>query len=87
MSVPGFTSDFRTWLTASLTTASEAALTSREHEVARLVAQGLTNREIGNALVISPGTVHVHVKHILAKLGFRGRAQIASWVSAQAVAA
>jgi DNA-binding NarL/FixJ family response regulator len=86
MSVPGITTDLRSWLTASLVTSLQD-LTDREYEVARLVAQGFTNREIGTALVISPGTVHVHVRHILAKLGFKGRAQIASWVSAQALAA
>jgi DNA-binding NarL/FixJ family response regulator len=55
-------------------------LTDREREVATLVAAGRTNAEIGEQLVISEGTVDVHVKHILSKLGFRSRAQIAAWV-------
>jgi len=57
-----------------------ASLTLREHEVVRLVALGRTNREVGEALVISPGTVRTHVEHILAKLGLRSRVEIAAWV-------
>ena len=56
-------------------------LTPREGEVARLVAQGLSNREIGKTLVISERTVDAHVQHILNKLGFNSRAQIAAWVA------
>ncbi|MHA4852896.1 protein kinase domain-containing protein [Rhodococcus sp. MSC1_016] len=55
-------------------------LTKREQEVARLVAQGLTNRAIADRLVISPRTAQGHVEHILTKLGFTSRAQIAAWV-------
>jgi DNA-binding CsgD family transcriptional regulator len=55
-------------------------LTRREREVAVLVARGLTNRQIGAALVITEGTARLHVKHILQKLGFTSRAQIAGWV-------
>ena len=54
-------------------------LTPREREVAALVAGGSTNREIGAALVITEGTARLHVKHVLGKLGFRSRAQIAAW--------
>ena len=54
-------------------------LTRREREVARLIAQGMTNRQIGAALVITEGTARLHVKHILHKLGFVSRAQIAVW--------
>ncbi len=56
-------------------------LTSREGEVARLVTQGLSNREISKALTISERTVDAHVQHILNKLGFNSRAQIAAWVA------
>ncbi|MEV0276623.1 LuxR C-terminal-related transcriptional regulator [Streptomyces sp. NPDC050610] len=52
------------------------ALTRREREVAGLVAEGLTNREIAERLVISRRTVDAHVEHILAKLGYSSRAQI-----------
>ncbi|MFF0813610.1 ATP-binding protein [Rhodococcus sp. NPDC003318] len=54
-------------------------LTRRESEVAALVAQGLTNKEIAAVLVISRRTVDGHVEHILAKLGFTSRAQVAAW--------
>ncbi|MBI3975020.1 MAG: tetratricopeptide repeat protein [Armatimonadetes bacterium] len=54
-------------------------LTRREQEVAVLVAQGRTNREIAAMLVITEKTAENHVQHILNKLGFRSRAQIAAW--------
>ena len=52
-------------------------LTLRELEILTLVAQGLTNRQIGLKLVVSPATVKVHVEHILAKLGVSDRTQAA----------
>ncbi|GAA2083238.1 LuxR C-terminal-related transcriptional regulator [Streptomyces albiaxialis] len=51
-------------------------LTPRERQVAGLVAQGLTNREIAQKLVVSKRTVDSHVEHILTKLGFSARSQI-----------
>jgi len=54
-------------------------LTVREFEVARLIAQGLTNAEIGQQLFVSPKTVSAHVEHILAKLGVARRSEIAAW--------
>jgi DNA-binding CsgD family transcriptional regulator len=57
------------------------ALTRREREVAALLGAGMTNREIADALTISEGTAEVHVKHILAKLGLRSRAQAAVWAA------
>ena len=59
-------------------------LTPRERQVADLVAQGLTNRVIADKLVISQRTAQGHVEHILAKLGFVSRAQIAAWVAPNA---
>ncbi|MEV0601466.1 LuxR C-terminal-related transcriptional regulator [Streptomyces sp. NPDC050315] len=53
-------------------------LTPRERQVAALVAEGLTNREIAEKLVVSKRTVDSHIEHILAKLGFSSRAQIAA---------
>lgn len=61
--------------------ASSGPLTAREFEVARLVAEGATNREIAERLVIAPKTASAHIEHILAKLGFSRRAEIAAWVS------
>jgi DNA-binding CsgD family transcriptional regulator len=54
-------------------------LSAREAEVARLVAEGLTNRQIAQRLVISERTAENHVQHILTKLGFTTRSQIAAW--------
>jgi DNA-binding CsgD family transcriptional regulator len=54
--------------------------------VARLVAQGRTNREIGEALVISSGTARTHVEHVLTKLDVRSRAEIAAWAVAHGLA-
>jgi DNA-binding CsgD family transcriptional regulator len=56
-------------------------LTSREFEVARLIAEGLTNAEIAGELSIAPKTASSHVEHILAKLGVTRRAEIATWVA------
>jgi ATP/maltotriose-dependent transcriptional regulator MalT len=56
-------------------------LTPRELEIARLIAKGLSNKEIADELVISPATAARHVANILAKLGYTKRAQIASWAS------
>jgi DNA-binding NarL/FixJ family response regulator len=53
------------------------ALTTREVEVLRLVAQGKTNFEIARALFISTKTASVHVSHILHKLGVSSRVQAA----------
>ena len=57
-------------------------LGKRETEVARLVAEGLSNKQIGARLFISERTVDSHVRSILNKLGFNSRAQIAGWVAA-----
>ena len=59
--------------------ADDEALTPREMEVARLVAEGLTNREIATELVLSVRTVENHVDRALGKLGFRTRSRLASW--------
>jgi len=61
----------------------ESSLTAREREVAALVAQGFTNRQIAEALVITEGTAGSHLEHILAKLGFRSRSQVAAWAVTQ----
>ncbi|MFC0447468.1 ATP-binding protein [Rhodococcus jostii] len=59
------------------------SLTRREQQVAELVAEGLTNRSIADKLVISQRTAQGHVEHILSKLGFTSRTQIATWVVEQ----
>ena len=59
--------------------AQPGALTSRELEIAGLIARGLSNRGIAAELVISPATAARHVANIFAKLGFTSRAQVAAW--------
>jgi predicted ATPase/DNA-binding CsgD family transcriptional regulator len=54
-------------------------LTERERQVAVLIAQGKTNREIAEQLVLSKRTVETHTSHILSKLGFSSRTQIVRW--------
>ncbi|GGM98515.1 ATP-binding protein [Streptomyces fuscichromogenes] len=64
---------------------SVCPLSCREREVAALVARGLSNRQIAAELVLSPRTADRHVENILAKLGFRSRARIAAWWTANQV--
>lgn len=54
-------------------------LTARERQVAARIAQGMSNREIAEALVVSERTIESHVTNILNKLGFTTRAQIRKW--------
>jgi DNA-binding CsgD family transcriptional regulator len=65
---------------------SAGPLSAREMEVARLVAEGLSNPAIARRLYLSRPTVASHVAHILTKLGFASRAQIAAWVAGQSPA-
>ncbi|HEY1644593.1 MAG TPA: alpha/beta fold hydrolase [Streptosporangiaceae bacterium] len=58
-------------------------LTGREMEVARLVAEGLTNQAIASRLSVAPRTAEAHVENIRRKLEVRSRAQIAAWVARQ----
>jgi DNA-binding CsgD family transcriptional regulator len=56
-------------------------ISSRELQIAELIAQGLTNRAIAHRLYLSHYTVGTHVKNLLAKLEFRSRAQIGTWLA------
>jgi DNA-binding NarL/FixJ family response regulator len=67
------------FLQLQLTDSSGSRLTPREREVVTLVAQGRSNREIGELLVISERTAENHVQHALNRLGLRSRAQAAAW--------
>ncbi|MFG1853771.1 ATP-binding protein [Actinomadura geliboluensis] len=58
-------------------------LTERELQVAVLVAEGLSNRDIAERLTIAKRTADSHIEHILAKLGYSSRAQVAAWITAQ----
>ncbi len=61
---------------------SGGPLTRRQHEVAALIARGLSNRQIAAELVITERTAAAHIEHILDKLGFSSRTQIAVWAAA-----
>jgi DNA-binding CsgD family transcriptional regulator len=63
---------------------SSGALSARELEIAQLVAQGLSNSAIAARLFVTRATVASHVTHILTKLGYSSRSQIAAWVAQQA---
>lgn len=60
-------------------TDSSHELTEREIQVAKMIAQGMSNKMIGNKLGIAEPTVKVHVKHILGKIDLRTRVEIAVW--------
>jgi non-specific serine/threonine protein kinase len=65
--------------TSRLRGQQQSVLTRREHEVAALVAGGLTNREIAKTLVITLSTAERHVANILSKLALRSRTEVALW--------
>ncbi|HEX2129810.1 MAG TPA: LuxR C-terminal-related transcriptional regulator [Solirubrobacterales bacterium] len=67
--------------TATARTSRPAGLSQREAEVARLVAKGLSNKQIASTLQLSVRTVEDHVRHALAKTGLENRTQLATWVS------
>jgi non-specific serine/threonine protein kinase len=56
-------------------------LTSREEEVAGLLAQGLSNKAIAKSLIIAQRTAETHVANVLVKLGLTSRSQVAAWVA------
>ncbi|WP_225786584.1 two-component system response regulator NarL [Pseudomonas sp. Marseille-P8916] len=59
--------------------ASSQDLTDRERQVLKMIAGGVSNKMIGNKLGITEGTVKVHVKNLLHKLGLRSRVEAAVW--------
>jgi non-specific serine/threonine protein kinase len=59
------------------------SLTSREEQIAGLLAQGLSNKAIAKSLVIAQRTAETHVANILVKLGLTSRSQVAAWVAEQ----
>jgi DNA-binding NarL/FixJ family response regulator len=58
-----------------------ARLTTREREVAALISQGKSTREIAEELAVSERTVASHIRNVLSKLGLVSRGQIAVWVT------
>jgi DNA-binding CsgD family transcriptional regulator len=72
---------------AAARTGPYPVLTGRQLEIARLVADDLTNRQIAARLFLSERTVETHVTNILNKLGLSSRVQISRWVAESAQAA
>ena len=64
---------------AAASSAAASVLTPRELDVLRLVAQGLSNADIAQRLVLSEHTIHRHLANILRKLGLSARAAAAAW--------
>jgi non-specific serine/threonine protein kinase len=64
---------------SSMRSSARPLLSSREREVARMVAGGLTDKEIALRLSLSRRTVEVHLAHVRRKLGLRNRAEVAVW--------
>lgn len=61
----------------------EPRLTRRERQVAELIAEGLSNKQIATRLVISRRTAEGHVEKVLSKMGFQSRTQVAAWFAAR----
>jgi len=57
---------------------ASAELTPQEHQVAKFVSQGLSNREVGAQLFLSPRTVDFHLRNVFAKLGISSRTELAA---------
>jgi len=72
--------EFATTAAATAVPPASATLSRREREIAVLVAEGLSNREIAVHLVISKRTVDAHLDHIFSKLGLSSRVQLATWL-------
>ena len=61
-------------------------LTAREREVAKLIAQGKSNREIANVMTVSAKTIETYITRMLNKLGFDSRVQVATWIIKEGLA-
>ena len=61
--------------------APDPELTNRQLEIARLIAEDLTNRQIANRLFLSERTVETHITNILNKLGLNSRVQLSRWIA------
>ena len=66
-------------------TGRAARLSAREHEVLRLVARGLSNKQMARELEIADGTVKIHVRNMCRKVGARNRTQLAAWAVSRGV--
>lgn len=81
-------SDVSSWITRETSPPSDESapprLTPRQYEIAALIAEGLTNKEVARRLLISVSTVETHIEHVFRKLNVVSRAQVAVWIVAQA---
>jgi predicted ATPase/DNA-binding CsgD family transcriptional regulator len=73
----------RSTRSGQVNTGGAGSLTSREEEIAGLLAQGLSNKAIAKSLVIAQRTAETHVANVLVKLGLTSRSQVAAWVAEQ----
>lgn len=69
----------RPFATIPMNTTPPDMLTARQREIATLIAEGLTNAEIAERLVLTEGTVGNHLAHVMRRLGARNRVQVAVW--------
>ena len=65
----------------SVPAAPDSALTRRQLEIARLIADDLTNRQIADRLFLSERTVETHITNMLNKLGLNSRVQLSRWIA------
>lgn len=80
LDMPGVLAEADAFLAGAAAKArAQDPLTAREHEVAELVAQALSNRDVARALVLSERTVESHVRSILAKTGLKSRTEFIRW--------
>ncbi|WP_449280485.1 response regulator transcription factor [Leucobacter sp.] len=79
--------DVGAWIAASADPGQDPSapprLTPRQQEIASLIAEGLTNKEIARRLLITVSTVETHIEHIFRKLDVVSRAQVAAWAASQ----
>ena len=82
---PGWADDARSELqrVGARRAAPAGELTPAERRVAELAAEGLANKEIAQALVVTVNTVEFHLRNVYAKLGVRSRAQLAARLAAR----
>ncbi len=85
---PGVLADTRYggYVSSLSETGRPARLSAREHEVLRLVARGLSNKQMARDLEITDGTVKIHVRNLCRKVGARNRTQLAAWAVTQGLA-
>ena len=74
------------YVTALSETERPERVSAREHEVLRLVARGLSNKQMARELKITDGTVKIHMRNLCRKIGARNRTQLAAWAVTQGLA-